>query len=173
MGCISCGRGLEDECTNNCAATGQKVSAVSRLDDIEKDLLTALSKTDSGNKVGRPLKEDEEVLDPQSTGRKRAAILHPLDPNAFCEWRDKANCGGGKHPILGCASGFQRNIHHGPDKNTLNNNRSNIHKICPNCHNRWHAANDKDYDPKIQHSPRDANFAERFARLTEEMGDSK
>lgn len=124
---------------------------------------------------GRPQKEDN-FLDPKSTGRKRAATLYPLNRGSFCEWRDLANCGGGKHPIIGCASGYQENLHHGPDKDTLNNTRDeddvtkrNVHKICSNCHNRWHAANDKDYDPTIVHEPREADFSERLTRLTQEL----
>lgn len=55
--------------------------------------------------------------------------------------------GGGEFPIQGCSDGVQLNRHHGPDKNTLNNEPGNVHRICAHCHNRWHAKNDPDYDP--------------------------
>lgn len=55
------------------------------------------------------------------------------------------NCGGGTMPIVGCLDGKQQARHHGPDKNTLNNERGNVHRICHTCHNRWHTLNDPDY----------------------------
>jgi hypothetical protein len=39
-------------------------------------------------------------------------------------------------------------IHHGPDKNTLNNAPNNVHRICKSCHHAWHAANDVYYGKK-------------------------
>jgi hypothetical protein len=178
MACLSCGRGLIGEC--NCES-GSQVERAS----APQNLMEALSsyQPESGgdkNKPGRPHKENEEVTDPKSTGRKRAATLYPLDRRAFCEWRDLANCGGGKNPIVGCATGYQENLHHGPDKDTLNNTRSedtivnrNVHKICTKCHNRWHAANDNDYDPSIPHNPREANLAERISRISQELDPRK
>jgi hypothetical protein len=99
------------------------------------------------NKRGGKVKVDEDVTDPKSTGRKRAAVLYPLDEEAPCEWRGLKSAGGGKSPILGCVNGLQKNRHHGPDKDTLNNEEGNVHRICPKCHNRWHTQNDFDYDP--------------------------
>jgi hypothetical protein len=29
----------------------------------------------------------------------------------------------------------------------MNNDEGNVHRICSHCHNKWHAANDDDYDP--------------------------
>lgn len=55
------------------------------------------------------------------------------------------NCGGGQFPIVGCLNGIQQARHHGPDKNTLNNERGNVHRICHTCHNRWHTLNDENY----------------------------
>lgn len=98
-------------------------------------------------------KTDATLKDQQSTGRKRAAKLYPLDPEKFCEWSGKRNQGGGKSPIDGCGIrpgtiiGRQFCRHHGPDKNTLNNEVGNVHRICTPCHNEWHAKNDKDYLP--------------------------
>lgn len=90
-------------------------------------------------------KDDSVLKDQQSTGRKRAARWYPLDENALCEWAMKKNCGGGKFPITGCAMNLQQARHHGPDKNTLNNEKGNVHRICHSCHNRWHTLNDPDY----------------------------
>ena len=110
-----------------------------------------------GEKRGGAIKADEDVTDPKSTGRKRAALLFPLDTEESCEWRGLKTAGGGKHPIVGCVNGVQKNRHHGPDKDTLNNEQGNVHRICAHCHNRWHAANDSDYDPlspdNVPHDP--------------------
>lgn len=109
-------------------------------------------------------KNDQQLKDPHSTGRKRAVTLHGhADPSQPCEWQGKANCGGGRFPILGCMSGTQENLHHGPDKNTLNNERTNIHKICSQCHNRWHTLNDPDYEwdgVHEHHAPREPEIAD-------------
>jgi hypothetical protein len=93
----------------------------------------------------RTYKDDSALRDQQSTGRKRAAKMYPLDAEAACEWRMRKNCGGGKLPIVGCLKGLQEARHHGPDKNTLNNEAGNVHRICHFCHNRWHTLNDPDY----------------------------
>ena len=102
----------------------------------------------SGN--SRRGKRDASLKDQQSTGRKRAAVLFPLDREASCEWA-KASPenpkGGGKFPItFGCAE-LQKARHHGPDKNTLNNEEGNVHRICHFHHNNWHALNDPHYIP--------------------------
>src|ERR1700754_2326409 len=39
--------------------------------------------------------DDSSLKDQQSTGRKRAAKLYPLDPDKDCEWSQKKSCGGG------------------------------------------------------------------------------
>jgi hypothetical protein len=101
--------------------------------------------------VGRPPKDDEDVIDWRSTGRRRANAK--LDKTQPCEWRGLINCGGGKHPIPGCEDGMQETAHHGPDKDYSNNAEDNVHYICSRCHNRWHAVNDKDYDATIHHMP--------------------
>lgn len=109
-------------------------------------------------------KRDSALKDQQSTGRKRAARMYPLDRNGPCEWQGKANCGGGKYPILGCSGGTQQARHHGPDKSVSNNEEGNVHRICHNCHYRWHAANDPTYDwnetAKFPHRPRTQTQAE-------------
>ncbi len=95
---------------------------------------------------GGPTKADEDVTDPKSTGRKRAAVLYPINEGMICEWAQlKAACGG-KFPIIGCAGNPATHRHHGPDKNTLNNEQGNVHRICVHCHNRWHTLNDPVYE---------------------------
>lgn len=95
----------------------------------------------------RSQKRDAALKDQQSTGRKRAARAYPLHRDQPCEWRNKVGQGGGNFPIKGCDNGLQQSRHHGPDKNTLNNEDGNVHRICHTCHNRWHAANDPNYIP--------------------------
>lgn len=94
---------------------------------------------------GGQIKDMENVTDLESTGRKRAAKLYPLNRENPCEWRGLANAGGGAKPIVGCLAGMQVAIHHGPDKNTLSNFVGNVHRICATCHNRWHTENDPFY----------------------------
>lgn len=106
--------------------------------------------------MGRPLKDSSEMVDAESSGRKRAAALLPKEviENMICEWSMLREAGGGVFPIKGCHNNKATDRHHGPDKNTLNNERhTNLHAICAYCHNRWHAANDPTYDGE---RPKDA-----------------
>ena len=89
--------------------------------------------------------EEKVLRDPVSAGRKRAAVMYAISPGQVCEWAWFKNCGGGIEPIIGCTGRPASNIHHGPDKSTLNNVSDNISVICTFCHNRWHVANDKYY----------------------------
>lgn len=110
------------------------------------------------NGVGRPVAEPSEITDIKSTGRKRAAMLYPILNGMLCEWAGLARAGGGKHPIVGCEwhvlegpgkTGVNGDVHHSPDKNTLNNSPGtlggNAHRICKSCHHTWHAQNDEFY----------------------------
>ncbi len=135
--CIWCLRGLFDVCLHTPSSDS-----------------TSVDSTDSSDSVNlTTYKTNESLKDQQSTGRKRAASLYPLDPKALCEWAGKENVGGGQNPISGCGLrsgtfiGTQQSRHHGPDKNTLNNEVGNVHRICHSCHNEWHGKNDKDYVP--------------------------
>lgn len=95
------------------------------------------------------------LTDPRSTGRKRADRLFPITPGMVCEWARLKNVGGGPKPITGCMGNPASDLHHGPDKNTLNNSKmsegigfgENVHRICSFCHNLWHALNDEFYPP--------------------------
>ena len=119
------------------------------------------------------LKRDATLKDQQSTGRKRAARMYPLAPEANCEWQGLANCGGGNYPIIGCVTGLQQSRHHGPDKSTSNNDEGNVHRICHRCHNRWHAANNKEYDWTSTivkgHNPRPQSVEERNQAIFDEL----
>lgn len=115
--------------------------------------------SDDDQPTHRTYKDDSALRDQQSTGRKRAARMYPLNELAPCDWAMKKNCGGGKFPITGCLANLQQARHHGPDKNTLNNEKENVHRICHTCHNRWHTLNDENYvwgDLYEQHNPSEA-----------------
>lgn len=116
---------------------------------------------------------DANLKDQQSTGRKRAARLYPLDFDAPCEWTNRSNCGGGSSPIRGCVSGTQQARHHGPDKSVVNNEEGNVHRICHYCRNRWHVANDATYDWNAGYYPPHAPTAmqpdELKAAIMDEM----
>lgn len=103
---------------------------------------------------GRPPKEDNDLVDPISAGRKRAAAKVKIKTGTKCEWAFLKSAGGGVNPIMGCTGYPASALHHGPDKSTLNNSRPedvgkdepyNLHAICVWCHNRWHVANDASY----------------------------
>lgn len=99
----------------------------------------------SGKSTVDRIKEASSVTDVTSTGRKRAALAYPIEEGMICEWANLKRAGGGVTPIIGCAGAIATDRHHGPDKNTLNNTEGNVHRICHNCHNRWHSANDEYY----------------------------
>lgn len=156
--CFSCSRNLCFECANDpcCCKAGRsgKTSdkAISFTTKSTTDQVTVVKPEESKERMagkGRPRLSDDEVTDPLSTGRKRAAKLFPLEFSLPCEWRNKKNCGGGQNPIIGCLSGFQKQRHHGPDKDPRNNSENNVHRICNECHNHWHNLNDATYSPEI------------------------
>lgn len=94
---------------------------------------------------GGQIKSAEDITDVQSTGRKRCALMYPFEEGMICEWSNLRLAGGGVLPIVGCLDNKATNRHHGPDKNTLNNNSDNVHRICAFCHNYWHGQNDPYY----------------------------
>lgn len=110
------------------------------------------------NPIGRPLSDPEDIKDVTSTGRKRAAALHPILEGMRCEWSGLKHAGGGAIPLVGCdghllkkkgaheGNVWQGDLHHGPDKNVLHNTPGvNLHAICNQCHKRWHELNDPTY----------------------------
>lgn len=106
-------------------------------------------------------KDAVSIRDEESTGRKRAVLLYPITDGMVCEWAGLKNAGGGVVPLVGCRDtklAASKNsdvpglvtgaVHHGPDKDTLNNSPENVHRICTFCHNRWHTLNDGYYPDK-------------------------
>jgi hypothetical protein len=142
MGCLSCGRGFHQECPIGCSIChSQNQLEIESEPDNDEDWRKGFKRNSRGK--GR---RDETLRDQQSTGRKRAAKEYPLDRNAACEWQGLLFAGGGTYPIVGCLDGKQQARHHGPDKNTLNNELGNVHRICHQDHNRWHSRNDEGYN---------------------------
>jgi len=135
VACIDCGVGDHFNCGDPCCCSQNPPIAEEEVIEDER------------RSLHRTYKREGTLKDQQSTGRKRAALLYPLDREASCEWRELRNCGGGPKPIIGCNGGLQQSRHHGPDKNTLNNDQGNVHRICHKCHNRWHTVNDPLYKP--------------------------
>ncbi len=97
-------------------------------------------------------KDISEYKDPVSTGRKRAAEMYPIEAGMVCEWANLKFAGGGVKPIVGCVGRPATDRHHGPDKNTMNNAPTNMHRICSFCHNTWHGVNDPFYGERPEHT---------------------
>jgi hypothetical protein len=163
MGC-DCKHGITTDATQDAITPHVPVEQVEE-EEVNERL--------APSKRQRSLKRDATLKDQQSTGRKRAARMYPLSPDAPCEWRGQGEVGGGNHPIVGCVSGVQEARHHGPDKSTSNNEEGNVHRICHRCHNRWHAANNEDYDWNStlvnSHSPRPQTDDERQQAILDEL----
>lgn len=149
--CLKCHRGLHTSCVGSCDCTHGLGPLVITS---EEPVVNEDDGTDAEQRSGprtRRKKPRHALKDQQSTGRKEAAKLYPLDREAICEWSLKPDQGGGI-TIPGCGlrpgtiPGKQQCRHHGPDYNTLNNDPGNVHRICHSCHNSWHAANDPHKD---------------------------
>jgi hypothetical protein len=129
--------------------------------------------------VGRPMLDPDQITDPKSTGRKRAAMLYPIYEGMECEWAWLRYAGGGVVPVVGCRGNTitdkkggddenkQGDRHHGPSKATINNAPDNVHRICSVCHTHWHVANDKFYT-----SPRPPADQQWFPNVPYFMHDS-
>ena len=144
MTCVSCLRGFHDEC-DNCTNCHTKA-------EIPVTEITFKQETEKTDEL-QWQKDDVNVRDPQSTGRKRAAKLFPLDSSLKCEWSDASEDnpkGGGERPIREGCSNFQQARHHGPDKNTLNNSEGNVHRICHHHHVKWHWDNDEERQSLVE-----------------------
>lgn len=134
MICVSCLRGFHEECLPGCNECHPEIQESQSLTIEHKEDRLAWSK------------DADNVRDRESTGRKRAAKLYPLDRTGPCEWRNASPenpKGGGKNPITKGCNGNQQCRHHGPDKDTLNNSEGNVHRICHSHHTLWHWANDE------------------------------
>lgn len=164
--CAACGRGFVAECTKGgkCDPEGYMMYIRSGGALLPPEETKSNKEPVANKKKGKTF---EELSDPHSTGRKRAAQLYPLDKEASCEWQGKKNCGGGRVPIVGCTHGKQVARHHGPVKNTTRNQLGNVHRICTRCHNHWHELNDLVYDEReygmLPHDPVEASAEELVA----------
>jgi hypothetical protein len=132
-GCFHAAREFFDECEKypECGCVPHGIQAVT--DEVKQS-----------NNLGQ--KDDNAVIDPKSTGRKRAAKMFPLNRSEPCEWQRKRFKLADDSFFVGCSTGLQQNIHHGPNKDTLVNEPGNVWRICSTCHNRWHALIDPSYD---------------------------
>lgn len=141
--CVQCLFDYCDKCEGNCECTHGQPNEVEASTSNNEEINWR-----TGGAKSRRHKRDAAIRDPESTGRKRAAKLYPLEREKPCEWQNASPDnpkGGGSKPITVGCNKKQENRHHGPDKNTLNNEPGNVHRICSLHHNRWHAANDPEY----------------------------
>lgn len=149
--CYACAQGLYAECLDPAEApNGLIIPCGHRYQTSEER-----------NSAGGGALAPDQITDTTSTGRKRAAMLAPIMTGMLCEWAGLRQAGGGVIPIVGCAGAqlidkkqvdpdypdyLPGHRHHGPDKAVINNSvGQNLHRICPNCHNRWHTLNDPFY----------------------------
>ena len=148
--CLRCARGHHSSCRKPCDCSHDLGVTTITTTSAEVE---GTESNDASEQRQRRNKPDNALKDQQSTGRKRAAKLYPLDREALCEWWMLPEAGGGV-TIQGCGlrpgsvTGLQQSRHHGPDYNTLNNEPGNVHRICHSCHNSWHAVNDPTKDQR-------------------------
>jgi hypothetical protein len=148
--CLACKAGFHDECEdmwNGVLADGVFCccNGLFNLEGNGKSVESIEEDIDAYFDGYTGTKSLEDYADPISTGRKEAAKKFPIKAGMVCEWAWLRYAGGGMEPIVGCPGHPAEAIHHGPDKNTMRNVEGNIHRICAECHNRWHGANDKYY----------------------------
>lgn len=151
--CMPCAAALHYECSVSPCCCNKSGPVIVKL-PVAKSLPEARTE---GYKDASLLK------DPQSTGRKAAAVEYKITPGMLCEWAGLRSAGGGQFPIVGCGGNPAKHRHHGPDKNTLNNAPGNVHRICHFCHNRWHARNDPGYNSRLDPDKRPEPFHEHDA----------
>lgn len=160
--CFGCRIGFHNECNqfwisedDACGCGGDvKFSASGDVKASGVDETVSSKEVDSGyiDDGYESNKSLADYKDPISTGRKRAAEMYPITTGMICEWAGLAKAGGGVVPIVGCVGRPASDRHHGPDKNTMNNAPTNLHRICDHCHNTWHALNDPHYGPRPEHT---------------------
>lgn len=143
---------------------GQEIVASTKGERASKEVVApakpAKKKGDSGYIHPDAWGSDRDIgtlKDPQSTGYKRMTGLYEQHLGKRCEWALLKHAGSGPVRIVGCMGNDATEIHHAPDKNTLNNAKAsmgvgdweeNVWMICSSCHNAWHAANDALYPPR-------------------------
>jgi hypothetical protein len=170
--CVPCRQGFHDECDDFWQAASSRVEWINCCCKGEFNINEFYAK-EKRNKTKEALtgedyvgdwtddaidtyipgfsgtKHPSDYVDPLSSGRKKAARVAPIKAGDVCEWAWLQNAGGGVIPIIGCPGRPSSDRHHGPDKNTLNNELViNLHRVCDWCHNQWHAKNDPHYGPR-------------------------
>lgn len=158
--CMACVVGLFEECHNpEILDGGWIIPCAMRFKFVDDDEPVKQKR----GEIGRPLSDPKDIRDPESTGRKRAAIVLPIQTGMTCQWAGLKWAGGGAHPIVGCAGNTLAEVkrhedlpegidsrgerHHGPNKAVLDNSVGvNLHGICSDCHHRWHELNDPTYE---------------------------
>ena len=147
--CLACKADFHDECQEmwDCTLEDDEYCCCDRIPEVAVAAAYTPPSIDidayfEGYTGSKPL---TEYADPLSTGRKEAVKKFPIKAGMVCEWAWLQNAGGGIKPIIGCPGHPAEAVHHGPDKNTMCNIEGNVHRICAECHNRWHAANDEFY----------------------------
>lgn len=128
----------------NASPVGEFSSAQIEASEFESDAITQHVQRERGPGGGFH-KDDATLKQPARVGRQRANRAKPIKPGDVCEWSELKYAGGGPVPITGCFRGVAATVHHGPDKDWLNNDLSNLHKICTQCHSMYHIKNDMFY----------------------------
>lgn len=186
--CLPCLSGFHEECADPAEADdGTLTCCCERTSQVEQVLVSRLR---GHGEVGRPAKDLADIVDVTSAGRKRAAQIAPILTGMMCEWAGLRYAGGGVVPMIGCRGNriqekggvepelLQGDRHHGPLKSTLMNNAGNLHRVCAECHHRWHAINDRYYDsrpgPEDPYEPRIPYFKhdDRTKATEQELEDS-
>lgn len=140
--CIACAAEVYAECNNPKYIDEEYFVPCAFVSDSE------VEEIEEKRQRGRPVKEDSELQNAERVGRQRANRIKPISTGDKCEWAMLKYAGGGVEPVIGCMGNPAAVIHHGPDKSYLNNDESNLHKLCRDCHAIWHARNDKYYDSR-------------------------
>lgn len=184
--CVSCRQGFHDECDNFWQAVASRAGWLDCCCEQQFDLaefynkekkikakedFVGLDYVDERNDEPidtyipgyKGTKHPSDYVDPLSSGRKKAARVAPIKAGDICEWAWLLNAGGGVIPIMGCPGRPASDRHHGPDKNTLNNELFiNLHRVCDWCHNQWHAKNDPHYGPRPSNADGTVDAAQPF-----------
>lgn len=170
--CFQCLDPKEDSDKCCCLGTYGRVTLGSMLLGSGRDEELGVNQdgTVKRSAVGRPELDASEMRNPVSAGRRRAAKIAKIPMGYVCEWALLEYAGGGVVPIVGCAGNTAADLHHGPDKSTLNNEVGiNLHRICEFCHNRWHELNDPFYGDRpadnLNYLPTDGREYEPHDRI--------
>lgn len=141
MSCIDWGNYQAALSADPDTPVGEFSSAQIEASEFESDAITQHVARERGPGGGFH-KDDAALKQPARVGRQRANRAKPIKAGDICEWSELKYAGGGPVPIVGCYRGVAATVHHGPDKDWLNNELSNLHKICTQCHSLYHQKND-------------------------------